>query len=110
MTDLIENFYNAHNDFATKDINSNDVTKIAIESILPMIFNNELTQQQRKCLNLKYNQNLNQTEISKKLKLKQPTVSKHISTGKKIVNDRLSYCLMALEKANKIWINELNNI
>ena len=61
--------------------------------------NNELTQKQSVCLRYKYINNKNQAEIAEILQLSQPTVSRHISTAKEIMNNSLQYCYIALTKA-----------
>lgn len=108
MTDFIENFYADGNRFEPSEIDSQKISKEAVRSVLPIILKNDLTERQAVCLNLRYVQGLSQTEIAKRLHLSQPTVSRHISCAKDIVNNRLSYCFVAINKANNMWI-ELEN-
>lgn len=104
MTDFIESFYYSDNDLVgCEDIDSQAISRRAISSVLPLIIKNDLTERQRSCLKLKYVDNLRQEEIAKQLGLSQPTVCRHISIAKSIVNNRLSYCLVALNRANGLW-------
>lgn len=110
MIDLIDNYYVNQNVFDYSDIDTQKVSKNAVESVLPLILKNELTERQRICLKMKYVQNLSQMEISEKLHFSQPTVSRHIASAKDVVNNRLSYCLIVLNRANSIWLKSNNNI
>ena len=106
--DFIENFYYSDDEYYT-DIDEQKISRSAISTVLPLIMKNDLTDRQRNCLTLKYVKNLNQSEIAGKLNLSQPTVCRHIATAKNIVNNRLAYCLAALNKANKMWIEFENS-
>lgn len=108
MKDLIENYYKEDDAFGC-DIDSQTISRKAISTVLPLIMKNDLTQRQQSCLKLKYINNLNQAQIADRLKLSQPTVCRHIATAKEIVNNRLSYCLVALNKANRMWIEFENS-
>lgn len=81
-------------------------THKALLDVVPMIMEKELTQKQNICLRYKYVNNKTQTEIAEMLKLSQPTVSRHISTAKDIVNSHLKYCYFALSKG----INEFDRL
>lgn len=104
MTDLIEKFYADKNISDEADIDTQMVCKHAIETVLPIILKNELSQRQRECLKLRYVHNLSQIEIAQRLHISQPTVCRHITIAKDVVNNRLAYCLAALKKANNIWL------
>lgn len=106
--DFIDNFYYSENDYY-EDVDSQKINRCAISAVLPIIMKNDLTERQKSCLELKYVKNLNQSEIAEKLSLSQPTVCRHIKTAKDIVNNRLAYCLTALSKANKMWIDAENS-
>ncbi len=110
MTDIIETFYGCE-DNALKgiDADSQKISRRAISSVLPLILKNDLTEKQRICLKLKYTDNLNQTEIARRLRISQPTVCRHLTSAKEIVNNRLSYCLVVLNRANKMWIDYENS-
>ncbi len=108
MTDIIENYFSDKNQFEPAEIDSQKISKAAISSVLPLILKNDLTDRQRICLKMKYVNGMSQIEIAKKLHLSQPTVSRHIFYAKEIVNNRLSYCLLAINKTNSLWI-ELEN-
>lgn len=107
MVDLIENFYSDSDDFQNLDIDSQAVNRAALKLVLPLIMKYELTERQRSCFKMKYANEFTQEEIAKKLQLSQPTVSRHLVAAKAIINNRLSYCLTVLNKANSMWINTL---
>jgi RNA polymerase sigma factor (sigma-70 family) len=112
MIDLIDNYYSSndtYNNSNNTDIDSQKISKNAISSVLPLILKNDLTERQRSCLKLKYVNNLNQAEIAAKLNLSQPTVCRHIAIAKSIVNNRLSYCLVVLNRANNMWLDWENS-
>jgi len=68
----------------------------AFARVLPKIMERELTEKQSVCLRYKYLDGLTQGEIADLLKVSQPTVSRHITTAKDIVNNSLKYCYLAL--------------
>ena len=106
--DIIESYFGEEQRFG-EDIDSQTVTKAAVSSVLPLILKNDLTERQRCCLKMKYVNKLNQEEIAKRLGLSQPTVCRHIAIAKSVVNNRLSYCIAALNRANRMWINWENS-
>ena len=108
MMDLIDSYYSG-DDRDSGDLDSQKVSRSAISSVLPLILKNDLTNRQRDCLKMKYVDELNQAEIAKRLGLSQPTVCRHIAMAKSIVNNRLSYCLVVLNRANNMWINWENS-
>ena len=108
MIDFIDSYYYG-DDRSSCDIDSQKVSRSAISSVLPLILKNDLTDRQRVCLKMKYVDDLNQAEIAKRLNLSQPTVCRHIAIAKSIVNNRLSYCLVVLNRANNMWINWENS-
>lgn len=103
MLDIINLFYLDKLDNNT-DIDSQQINKSAISIVLPLIIREELTEQQKKCIKMKYEENLTQCEIAKRLHLSQPTVCRHIEQAKNIVNNRLAYCFVALKQAGNMWI------
>ena len=108
MMDLIDAYY-LEDGYREEDVDSQKISRSAISSVLPLILKNDLTPRQRDCLKMKYVDELNQAEIAKRLGLSQPTVCRHISLAKDIVNNRLSYCLVAINRANNMWINRENS-
>ena len=108
MLDFIDSYYYG-DDRISDDLDSQTVSKSAISSVLPLILKNDLTERQRACLKMKYVEELNQAEIAERLGLSQPTVCRHIAIAKSIVNNRLSYCLVVLNRANNMWINWENS-
>lgn len=98
MIDFMESFYCT--DYSKLDGYDREKAKQkAFQAVVPLIMNNELTQKQSVCLRYKYINNKNQAEIAEILQLSQPTVSRHISTAKEIMNNSLQYCYIALTKA-----------
>jgi RNA polymerase sigma factor (sigma-70 family) len=96
MIDFVENYYN---DFDIDNHCDEEIAKRkAFSAVLPLIIQNELTQKQSICLKYHYINGKSQAEIAKMLKLSQPTVSRHISAAKEIVNNKLKYCYIALTK------------
>ena len=103
MIDFVEEFMSP---VETED-NGFDEQRILIKSIskvLPVIIKNELTQRQNLCLRMFYVHGKSQVEIARELKLSQPTVSRHISTAKAIVNKCLAYCFYSVKQANEQWL------
>ena len=98
MIDFTENYFNSN--YSQLDGYDREKAKQkAFQTVVPLIMNNELTQKQSVCLRYKYINNKNQAEIAEILQLSQPTVSRHISTAKEIMNNSLQYCYIALTKA-----------
>ncbi len=103
MVDFFDNYIG----LSTKDSygddlpNDNSITISVLKSVLPIIIENELTTRQKDCLKLHYYKNLSQDEIAKELHLSQPTVCKHLKSGKSAVNESLKYCMIALCKAER---------
>lgn len=98
MIDFMESFYCT--DYSKLDGYDREKAKQkAFQAVVPLIMSNELTQKQSVCLRYKYINNKNQAEIAEILQLSQPTVSRHISTAKEIMNNSLQYCYIALTKA-----------
>lgn len=87
-----------------RDLNSNKATITALKAVLPQVIEHELTQQQRKCLELRFCELLSQSEIAEKLGLSQPTVSRHLKKAIRTVSNRLQYCKSALSRANAAWL------
>lgn len=98
MIDFADEFYyNLTSTFGESDDKA-IARRRAFSAVLPIIIDNELTPRQSTCFKFKYLENKTQDEIASQLKLSQPTVSRHISTAKDIVNNNLKYCYLALSK------------
>ena len=97
--DIIEEIYNGYSYENTDGYDREKARIYALKKVLPHIVENELTERQRICLKYKYSLKKSQSEIAKLLKLSQPTVSRHISTAKDIVNNELKYCYFAVSSA-----------
>ncbi|MCD7723255.1 MAG: hypothetical protein LUH82_04835 [Clostridiales bacterium] len=109
MKDLIECClsYNAYEKLQKENECGHDICEMdrkALMHVLPGILKKELTERQRICLKMRYVNDLRQDEISKKLHLSQPTVSRHISLAREIVNNRLGYCVEALKELDSEWL------
>lgn len=98
MIDFVDNYYYSDASMA-ESYDRERAKQKAFSVIVPMIMNNELTEKQSVCLRYKYLMGKNQAEIAEILNLSQPTVSRHISTGKDIMNNSLKYCYLALSSA-----------
>ena len=96
-TDFIDNYYFG------RDINGETdydrARNKAFSIILPVIIETELTERQAVCLKYKYIMQKSQLEIAELMHLSQPTVSRHISVAKDIVNNKLRYCYAAVTAA-----------
>lgn len=84
--------------------NCSRATKTALKEVLPQIIMHELTEQQRKCIELRFSDLLSQQEIAQRLNLSQPTVSRHLRRAMQTVSNRLGYCRSALSRANAEWL------
>ncbi len=71
----------------------------AVSLVLPYIMKQKLTEKQRACFECKYDHGKSQQEIAEIMHLSQPTVSRHISSAKRILNDNLKYCFAAVTAA-----------
>lgn len=98
MIDFIENYYIDKASVIDEGHDIQLAKNKAVSVVLPLIIKNELTQKQGLCLKYYYVNKKSQSEIADILKLSQPTVSRHISTAKDIVNSNLKYCYIALSK------------
>lgn len=98
VIDFIDTFYYEKIHTCNEGYDKERAKQKAFSLVLPLIMENELTQKQNICLRYKYINKKSQSEIAEMLKLSQPTVSRHISTAKSIVNNNLKYCYMALSK------------
>lgn len=98
MIDFMDSFYTA--DYSKIDGYDKEKAKQkALQTIMPLIMDNELTEKQSICLRYKYQNDKSQAEIASLLKLSQPTVSRHISTAKDTMNNSLKYCYIAVSAA-----------
>lgn len=104
MKDFIEECVADRDFFEDDGVDEQRILSRTLSCVLPKIIDNELTQRQSLCLRLFYVHGKNQTEIARQLKLSQPTVSRHISTAKAIVNKILGYCMYSVKKANEQWL------
>ena len=105
MIDIINTYFNNEDKSGFDTYGDNSATLNAIKSVLPIIIRDELTDKQRICLKLHYWSKMSQKEIAQKLHLSQPTVSRHLACAKNVVNNKLRYCIFALNSAQ----NEKNN-
>lgn len=97
--DFIDNYYSSQGIENSDGYDIERARQKAISVVLPLIFKNELTPKQTMCLNYAYIHHKSQKEIADILKISQPTVSRHIHSAKKIVNNELKYCYLAVMKS-----------
>ncbi|MBR6392190.1 MAG: sigma-70 family RNA polymerase sigma factor [Eubacterium sp.] len=71
----------------------------AFSLVLPYIMEQKLTERQRSCIECKYMLGKSQQETAEMLNLTQPTVSRHIASAKKELNEELKYCFAAVTAA-----------
>lgn len=105
MLDIIDTYIS--NTGTIEELDSFDEQKIllkALQAVFPLIIEKELTQKQCLCLKMYCVEHMSQRRIAEVMKLSQPTVSRHISTAKKIINRYLNYCYYSLKKSNEQWI------
>lgn len=105
MLDFIDSYY-YRQPIQNEDNDTMLAKQKALSVIVPLILENELTQRQYACLRYKYVFGKSQAEIADMLKLSQPTVSRHITAAKDIVNNNLKYCYLAMSKS----IEELDRL
>ncbi|MBQ7739924.1 MAG: sigma-70 family RNA polymerase sigma factor [Eubacterium sp.] len=98
MIDFLESYYYASPE-ASENSDRQRAKRKGFSQIIPLLFENELTEKQSMCLKYKYLYGKSQNEIAKTLKLSQPTVSRHIRAGKEAVNSKLTYCWAAMTAA-----------
>lgn len=90
-----------------KEFNCNKATISALREVMPQVIQRELTEKQRKCLELRFGELMSQREIAEKLDLSQPTVSRHLKSAMRTLSNRLYYCKSALSRANASWLKYL---
>lgn len=97
--DLLDSYYFDQSVMPTGSADFEKAKKKAISLVLPYIISQKLTDKQQQCIKYKYDLGKNQSEIAELMHLSQPTVSRHISSAKKILNDDLKYCFAAVTAA-----------
>ncbi|MGN0521144.1 MAG: RNA polymerase sigma factor [Eubacterium sp.] len=105
MIDFVDSYMRDINRFEDNPADEQKILLKSISSVLPKILEYELTDKQRLCIKLFYVQGKSQTEIARQLKLSQPTVSRHISSAKAILNKFIGYCFYSVKKANEQWLS-----
>ena len=95
--DFVEMYY-SNSMYNDDSVDIMQAKKKAFAVVIGAIMENELTEKQSVCLRYRYVNNLTQDEIAKRLKISQPSVSRHINAGKNAVNSKLKYCYIALTK------------
>ena len=99
MIDYVADYYYEIGSVPSGGADFDCARRKAVSLILPFILKEELSERQYICLKYKYELGKSQEEIAEILKLSQPTVSRHISSGKKAVNNKLKYCNAAVTAA-----------
>lgn len=106
MIDFISNcFERAYKNDEDDGFDEQKVMIDSMKKVLPLILKNELTERQSLCMRLFYVHGKSQREIARQLGVSQPTVCRHIVTGKAVTNKILKYCTIAVTNANDCWIN-----
>lgn len=105
MLDFLDSYY-YRQPIQNEDNDATLAKQSALSLVVPLILENELTKRQYSCLRYKYVFGKSQAEIADLLKLSQPTVSRHITAAKEIVNNNLKYCYLAMSKT----IEELDRL
>ncbi len=90
-----------------KGFNCNKATISALKAVMPQVIQRELTEKQRRCLELRFGRLMSQQEIADELNLSQPTVSRHLKSAVSTLSNRLYYCKSALSRANASWLKYL---
>lgn len=104
MIDFVDTYMTDANAYDDAGYDEQKILLKSMSKVLPLIIKNELTPKQSLCLRLFYVHRKSQTEIARQLRLSQPTVSRHIKTGKDITNKFLNYCYYSVNKANEQWL------
>ncbi len=95
--DFVEMYY-SDSMYGNDSADMYEAKKKAFSLVIGAIMEHELTEKQSVCLRYRYVNNMTQEEIAQKLKISQPSVSRHITAGKNAVNSKLKYCYLALSK------------
>ena len=99
MIDYVEDYYYRLGCVPSGGADFDCARRKAFSKILPYIMKQELSERQYICIKYKYDCGKSQEEIAHMLKLSQPTVSRHISSAKKVINNSLMYCNAAVTAA-----------
>lgn len=105
MIDIIDTYISGS--VGLEEFDSFDEQKIllsSLQAVFPLIIERELTQKQSLCLRMYCVEHMSQRMIAEVMHLSQPTVSRHISSAKKIINKYLNYCYYSLKKSNEQWL------
>ena len=97
--DFVDSYYYDIGVMQSENKDFEKAKKKANSLVLPYIIDQKLTEKQQVCIKYKYDLGKNQQEIANMLHLSQPTVSRHIASAKKILNDDLKYCFAAVTAA-----------
>lgn len=72
---------------------TNELEYRKILKILPKIIEGELSERQKKCITMRYCENLSITKIAEKLNIDKSTASRHVNRAKKKLKRILCYYL-----------------
>lgn len=92
---IIQQFYFVTVD-RTSDVQLTDNERRAIQRVMPLILDNELTDVQRYCFKNKYLKHQTQKQTAEELSVTQASVSRHIKRAEQIVNNILNYVYKAV--------------
>ena len=105
MIDIIDTYISSTG--GIDELDSFDEQKIllkSLQSVFSVIIEKELTQKQCLCLKMYCVDHISQRKIAEVLKISQPTVSRHVSVAKSIINKYLNYCYYCVKKSNEQWL------
>lgn len=104
MIDFIQLFCGENDENFDFDVDTQKITREAIRVALNLIMKYELSEQQQRCIKLKFEEQMTQCEIARTLHISQPTVCRHLAVATHTIYNHLKYCAVALQKANKLWL------
>lgn len=87
--------------------NDNSIIWEAVKKELPNVMEQELTEQQRACLDCIFYGGLNQVQTAEKLGIAQPTVHRHTKRAMAILLNRLSYAMKIAKTVACYYENEM---
>lgn len=94
---LVFDFFYRQNLYDTKKDADATFHILVTTKMMPKIMTNKLSEKQRKVFDLYFYQHISQEEIARRLRITQPTVSRHLNRAIDKVNEILNYVYMATQ-------------
>lgn len=94
---LVFDFFYRQNLYDNKKDEDATFHVLVTTKILPNIMNYKLSEKQRKVFDLYFYHHISQEEIARRLRITQPTVSRHLNRAIDKVNEILIYVYMATQ-------------